>query len=98
MNASLKRLVSVLMIVVLLFSITLSVSAMSIYNVNGDIDVDGKDIVDIRDLVHAKKLVAQNLGAYDSAFLVKLVRILLKIDELPEQNGYGGGAIYLPEI
>ena len=96
MNNSLKGIMSVLMVVVLLFSISLSVSAMSIYNVNGDTDIKGKEIIDIRDLVRAKKLSAQDPGTYNSVFLAKLVCILLGIDELPEQNS--GGSIYLPEV
>lgn len=69
---------------------------MSIYNVNGDTDIKGKEIIDIRDLVRAKKLSAQGSGTYNSVFLAKLVCILLGIDELPEQNS--GGSIYLPEV
>lgn len=86
--------------VITFFSIFLSVSAMSIYNVNGDIDNTGKDIVDIIDLVRAKKLSAEGLRQYDAVFFVNLKRILLEIDELPQNSGdnSGNGNIYLPIV
>lgn len=97
---SIKRCITLLLALLLFFSIFLSVSAMSIYNVNGDIDNTGKDIVDIRDLVRAKKLSAEGLRPYDAVFFVNLKRILLGIDELPQNSSNGGenSNIYLPIV
>lgn len=74
--------------------------ALSVYNVNGDMDTSGKSIIDIRDLVCAKKLAIQGNSTYNADFLTELTRILLGLAELPNENGenMGGiGDIYLPE-
>ena len=98
----LKKLVTILIAAILVLIISVSVNATSIYNVNGDTDNNGKEIIDIRDLVRAKKLSADNSGAYDADFFIKLRRILLGIDKLPiEENtsgSIGDEAIYLPVV
>ena len=102
MKMQVRRFLAVLMALILISGF--SVLSASVYNVNGDVDSFGNDIIDVRDLVRAKKLSAEDPETYNSSFLVQLKRILIGLAEVPtdadqtSSNGSESGAIYLPEV
>ena len=68
----------------------ISVSNAEKWNLHEDYDKDGNPLIDIRDLVSAKKKFGENPDIHEATFLVELRKILLGIPlneaEEPEQN------------
>lgn len=84
----------ILAVVALLLTFSTGVLATNEYNINADFDSQGKEIVDICDLVAAEK------QSKADSFVLQLQRILLEVEDLPAGSSRptSNTGIYLPIV
>ncbi len=94
MKKLIEKMSAIFIVIALIIGITTVVYAANGYNLNNDTDANGNEVIDICDLVAAEKQDKSD------SFVQKLGRIILEIEELPnESNGpKKSGGIYLPLV
>ena len=94
MEKKFKKISEICTVVALILNFTFCVSATHVYNTNEDFDANGKEIIEVCDLVEAE------YESKDDSFVLELQRILLEIEDLPgsASEPITSGGIYLPIV